>query len=81
MIDNETKNLIDQPQLKKYDYTMSAITGEYEVITTFMKIHNISATWEPAPDWYLDTSNSSHQLIVGPYLCVEGDVLECCPSM
>ena len=80
MIDNETLTLMDQPQEEKYDGSQSAITGEYEVITTFMKIHNISATWEPVP-WVYDTSNSSHQLVLGAYLCVEGLGFECCPSM
>ena len=80
MIDNDTLTLLELPEEEKYDDELSAITQDYEVITTFMKIHNISATWEPVP-WVYDTSNSSHQLIVGPYLCVEGDVLECCPSM
>ena len=80
MIDNETLSLIDQPELEKYDDSMSAITQEYEVITTFMKIHNISATWEPEPRVY-DTSNSSHQLVVGTYFCIEGLGLECCPPM
>ena len=72
MIDSETLTLIDQPQLEKYIDTETAITGEYEVITTFMKIHNISATFGV---------NSSYQPAVGSYWCMEGGGLECCPPM
>ena len=80
MIDNETQNLIDQPVLEKYDDTLSAITGEYEVITTFMKIHNISATW--VAYWNVELGwNSSHQLEVGSFWCTEGLKVECCPPM
>ena len=79
MIDNETRTLLDQPELEKYDDSYSAITREYEVITTFMKIHNISATWEADP--YADSSNSSYQLAVGSHWCEEGLDFECCPPM
>ena len=81
MIDNVTLNLIDQPGLEKYDYTYSTITLDYEVITTFMKIHNISATWEHV-DRYYEWSNASYHLKVGSYWC-EGryPTLECCPPM
>ena len=80
MIDNETQNLIDQPVLEKYDDTMSAITGEYEVITTFMKIHNISATWQ-LENYYVG-SNSSYQLKLGSFWCEGGyPTWECCPPM
>ena len=80
MIDNETKTLLDQPELEKYDDSYSAITTEYEVITTFMKINNISATWEVMP-WHYDLSNSSYQLAVGALWCSEGLGFECCPPM
>ena len=80
MIDNETSTLKDQPEEEKYDDSLSPITGEYEVITTFMKIHNISATWEPITWWY-DNSNSSHQLAVGALWCTEGLGFDCCPPM
>ena len=82
MIDNETLSLMVQPEEEKYDDSISPITREYEVITTFMKIHNISATWEPLdPYGFLIPANSSYQLLVGSYFCVEGQVLECCPPM
>ena len=80
MIDKETLTLIDQPWAEKYDYRFSAITGDYEVITTFMKINNISATWEVMP-WHYDLSNSSYQLAVGALWCSEGLGFECCPPM
>ena len=71
MIDNETLTLMDQPQEEKYDGSMTAITGEYEVITTFMKIHNIFATWEPFPYSSIEhlevPSKTSYQLKVGSY--------------
>ena len=73
-IDNETLTLKDQPLQEKYDDSWSAITLHYEVITTFMKIHNISATWDLG-------FNSSYQLFVGSYWCIEGQGLECCPPM
>ena len=81
-IDNETLTLKEQPLQEKYNDTFSAITREYEVITTFMKIHNIFATWEPFPlETYDDQSNSSYQLKVGSYWCQEGLTFECCPPM
>ena len=79
-IDNKTLTLKDQPLQEKYDDSYSAITRHYEVITTFMKIHNISATWEPI-ETYDDPSNSSYQLKVGGYWCQEGLTFECCPPM
>ena len=79
-IDNETLTLKDQPLQEKYDDSWSAITLHYEVITTFMKINNISATWEVMP-WHYDLSNSSHQLVVGALWCSEGLGFECCPPM
>ena len=80
MIDNETLSLLDQPEEEKYNDNQSPITGEYEVISIFMKIHNISATWEP-DYWIIDSSNSSHQLLVGSFWCHEGLDFECCPPM
>ena len=79
-IDKETLTLKDNPEAEKYDDTFSPITGDYEIITTFMKIHNISATWEPCP-WVYYSSNSSHQLVVGSFWCEEGLGFECCPPM
>ena len=70
IIDNETQNLIDQPVLEKYDDTMSAITGEYEVITTFMKIHNISATWEAV--YWAAWNETNYQIVAGSMWCQEG---------
>ena len=84
-IDKETLTLKDHPEMEKYNYyklLYSAITWDYEVITTFMKIHNIFATWEPFPeDHYDDQNNSSYQLKVGSYWCQEGLTFECCPPM
>ena len=80
MIDHETLTLLDQ-QDQYYDDLLShrsAITGMYEVITTFMKIHNISATWD-LPTW--NTWSFRQQLVVGPFECMEGGGLECCPPM
>ena len=79
-IDNETLTLKDQPLQEKYDDSWSAITLHYEVITTFMKINNISATWESFP-WYNDQSNSSYQVAVTSFMCYEGVRLECCQPM
>ena len=79
-IHNETLTLLNQPWKNKYDDSKSPITRDYEVITTFMRIHNISATWEPVP-WHYDQSNSSHQLVAGPFWCEEGLGFECCPPM
>ena len=78
-IHNESLTLLDQPWSLKYDDSRSAITLEYEVIRTFMKIHNISATWELDP--YGDPSNTTYQLRVGSYWCYEGLPWECCPPM
>ena len=70
-IHNETLTLLNQPWKLKYDDSKSAITREYEVITTFMKTHNISATWEPFPYRRIEhlevPSNTSYQLKVGSY--------------
>ena len=79
MIDNETLTLLERPEEEKYDDELSAITQDYEVMTTFMKIHNISATWEADP--WADSSNSSYQLAVGSHWCEEGLDFECCPPM
>ena len=80
MIDNETLTLLEQPKEEKYNDELSAITQDYEVLTTFMKIHNISATWEAAASDD-DLSNSSYQLVVGSLWCEEGLDFECCPPM
>ena len=77
-IDNETLTLKDPTEQLKYDDTYSAIT-RYEVITTFMKIHNISATWVTGN--YYEQSNSSFQFALGSYWCIEGLIFECCPPM
>ena len=77
MIDNLTLTLMNQPQEEKYDDSKSAITS-YEIITTFIKIHNISATWEM---WHMLESNATYQLIVGSMWCKEGLMFECCPPM
>ena len=81
-IDNETRTLKDQPLLEKHDVKNTAITMDYVVITTFIKIHNISATWEIDQFLFVDDqSNSSYQLKVGSYWCEEGDTFDCCPPM
>ena len=71
MIDNETLTLLERPEEEKYDDELSAITQDYEVITTFMKIHNIFATWEPFPYSSIEhlevPSKTSYQLKVGSY--------------
>ena len=82
-IDIKTLTLKDQPEEEKYDDSNSPITMEYEVITTFMKIHNISATWENYwnlqwPDW---PHYSGYQLQVGSYWCLEGSSVSCCSPM
>ena len=78
MIDNETLTLMDQPELEKYKPWYSALTWEYEIITTFMKIHNIFATWEVDDYTYV----SSSQLKAGSYWCQGGYLTwECCPPM
>ena len=79
-IHNETLTLLNQPWKNKYDDSKSPITRDYEVITTFMRIHNISATW--VASYYVELGwNSSHQLEVGSFWCSEGRTLECCPPM
>ena len=85
-IDNETRTLIDQPEysiwtMEKYSQKIyidriSPITYGYEIITTFMKIHNITATWVSG-----DFGDSSYQLATGGWWCEEGAILECCPPM
>ena len=83
MIDNETLTLMDQPQLEKYDDLNSAITSDYEIITTFMKINNISATWaawKPEhPIMAYEPNNLTYQVKVGSLWCMEGLMYECCP--
>ena len=85
MIDNLTLTLMNQPQEEKYDDSKSAITS-YEIITTFIKIHNISATWEAWADDHPngDAPNDkpdmlNYQLKVGSFWCYEGLMFECCP--
>ena len=82
MIDNDTLTLLDQPDQLKYKWEYSPITWEYEVITTFMEINNISATWEEDPYFGPPPSNTTFQLRVGSYWC-RGDEQgwECCPPM
>ena len=79
MIDNDTFTLLDQPDELKYDDTNSNMVREYEVMTTFIKINNISATW--VNDW--NTDQSIYQLAAGSYWCYEyiGWIYgwECCP--
>ena len=85
MIDNVTLTLMDQPQEEKYDDSKSAI-NDYQIITTFIKINNISATWAKW-DWYhpfmayeSNDFNLTYQLKVGSLWCMEGLMFECCPS-
>ena len=80
MIDDETFTLKDHHE-EEYDVTNTAITMDYEVITTFIKIHNISATWEIDPSFLNDPSSPSYQLKVGSTWCQEGLTFECCPPM
>ena len=77
MIDNLTLTLINQPP-EKYDGSHSGISS-YEIIAPFIKIHNISATWEM---WHGFEFNATYQLIVGSMFCSkEGLMFECCPPM
>ena len=51
------KTLLEMPDLIRYDELKSPITNEYEVITSFMDMYNISATWELDPTihgWNID---------------------------
>ena len=76
-IDPLTNTLLEDPEQMKYDDSLSAITSEYEVITTFMEIHNISATWEYDPE--LEPADAHYQLRVDSHWCKEGTGWECCP--
>ena len=81
-INEETRALKNQPWELKYDDRRSPITEEYEVITTFIKIHNISSTWEVYN--FNETIDTSYQLKVGSFFCdghLEGPMFECCPPM
>ena len=87
-IHNETLTLLNQPWKNKYDDSKSPITRDYEVITTFMRIHNISATWEPFPYSSIEhlevASNTSYQLKVGSFQrppSVEDNGWDCGPPM
>ena len=81
MIDNETLTLMDEPQEEKYVDSYSSIVSAYEVITTFMKIHNISATWTSWTSYEI-SFDSEYQLEVGGWWCGEGfETFECCPPM
>ena len=81
-IHNETLTLLNQPWKNKYDDSKSPITRDYEVITTFMRIHNISATWELDPTYTPPTDPYvNYQLRVGSYWCQEDQGWECCPPM
>ena len=75
MIDSDTLTLLDQPDQLKYKWEYSPITWEYEIITTFMEINNISATWENL--W----GPKLNELKVGSFWCEEGLGWECCPPM
>ena len=66
--DNGTLTLLDQPNQLKYDDFYSPITQEYEVITTFMEINNISATWENL--W----GPKLNELKVGSFWCEEAEL-------
>ena len=80
LIDPETRTILELPEQEKYDDTYSAITLEYEIITTFIKIHNISATFERAIGWE-NLDNSTYQFALGSWWCSEGLAFECCPPM
>ena len=80
MIDNETLTLLDQPDKLKYDDMFSSLISEYEIMTTFMEINRVSATWESYSFSYTHR-NSSYQLEVGAYWCMENAGFECCPPM
>ena len=78
--DSGTLTLLDQPEELKYDDSRSPITREYEVITTFIKINNISATWG-AESYDYGANNPTSLLRVGSFWCQEGLGWECCPPM
>ena len=85
MIDNVTLTLMDQPQEEKYDDSHSSI-HDYQIMTTFIKINNISATWEKW-DWWHPTMasesngfNLTYQIRVGSYWCMKGLMFDCGPS-
>ena len=81
MIDNDTLTLLYQPDQEKYDDRLSPLTREYEVITTFMRFNNVSATFERVPYLIELQSNSSYQLRIGSIWCEERHIFECCPPM
>ena len=84
-IDNETLTLMDQPQEEKYDDSHSSI-HDYQIMTTFIKINNISATWAKWEWWHPEMASESnnhnltYQIRVGSYWCMKGLMFECCPS-
>lgn len=83
-IDNKTLALLDLPEQEKFDDSRSPITQEYEIITTFMRIHNISATWEVDPTYSPPDPTDpavNYQLRVGSYWCQEDQGWECCHPM
>ena len=81
MIDNDTLTLLYQPDQEKYDDTISPLTSEYEIITTFMRFNNVSATFERISSFTDPQRNSSYQIRIASAWCSEGKILECCPPM
>ena len=81
-IDNETGTLMDFPDQEKYTASMdkfSAIAREYQIIRSFMRIHNIHATWVKGYTEIWDDPPMKFQLAVGPFWCEADMEFSCSP--